>query len=199
VTIGTLSRLTRALDRAARAHAIRRGMGIYLTEFGVQSRPDPFIGVSFTAQAEFRSMSERIAYRNARVRAFSQYLMTDDQPRAGPASQRYSGFESGLRTSSGRAKASYDGFRLPLVAHRGRRRVTLWGLVRPHRGRATVSIDYRSRRGHAWHLLKHDRTEGRGYWSTTTRYRADRRYRVRWRDPGGVWRAGPTTRVYSRG
>src|SRR3954451_2841993 len=45
VTIGVLSRLTRALDAESRKHRIRRGMPIYLTEFGIQSKPDPFIGV----------------------------------------------------------------------------------------------------------------------------------------------------------
>ena len=61
VTIATLSRLRRALDRAGRARAVRRGLGMYLTEFGIQSRPDPYVGVSETKQAEYRSIAERIA------------------------------------------------------------------------------------------------------------------------------------------
>ena len=36
-------------------------MGLYLTEFGVQSEPDPYVGVSETQQAEYRSIAERIA------------------------------------------------------------------------------------------------------------------------------------------
>src|SRR3954451_13705583 len=52
VTIGVLSRLTRALDYYGRKGRIRRNMPIYLTEFGIQSKPDPFIGVSYQQQAE---------------------------------------------------------------------------------------------------------------------------------------------------
>src|SRR3954471_15420784 len=37
VTIGVLSRLTSALDHYSRLHRIRRGMPVYLTEFGIQS------------------------------------------------------------------------------------------------------------------------------------------------------------------
>jgi hypothetical protein len=59
------------------------------------------------------------------VRAFSQYLMRDDLPRAGSAGERY------------------GGFRLPLVAERGTR---LWGLVRPASGSTTVRIEYRQPR-----------------------------------------------------
>jgi hypothetical protein len=192
VTIGSLSRLTRALDRARRAHAVRKRIDVYLTEFGVQSEPDPYAGVSETRQAEYRSIGERIAYRNPRVRAFSQYLMRDDLPRAGSAYRRYGGFESGLRHSGGAAKLAYDGFRLPLVAERGRR-TSLWGLVRPADGRTSVRIEYRNRGSSTWRTLKRDRTDSRGYWSTTTSYRPGRSYRVVWRDF-----AGPRTRAYRR-
>src|SRR5215212_3533651 len=62
VTIGVISRLTRALDRAGRAGAIRRGLGVYLTEFGIQSSPDPIFGVSLARQAEYLGIAEHVAY-----------------------------------------------------------------------------------------------------------------------------------------
>ena len=199
VTIATLSRLTRALDRARRAHAVRHRVDLYLTEFGVQSAPDPINGVSEAKQAEYRSIGELIAYRNPRVRAFSQYLMRDDLPRPGTRSERYGGFESGLRHSDGDRKPAYDGFRLPLVARRtSRHRTYLWGLVRPADGRATVLIEYRNRGSSRWRTLKHDHTDSRGYWSTTTSYRSGRSYRVRWTAQDGTAYTGPRTRVYSR-
>ncbi len=115
--IGVLPRLVTALDKAAKAGVVTKKLPIYLTEFGIQSVPDPFFGVSLQRQAEYRSYSERIAYDNSRVAAFSQYLLTDDLPRADvPESQKYGGFESGLRTTGGKAKPALDGFRLPLVA-----------------------------------------------------------------------------------
>jgi hypothetical protein len=190
VTIGSLSRLTRALDRARRAGAVRKRVDLYLTEFGVQSEPDPINGVSETRQAEYRSIGELIAYRNPRVRAFSQYLMRDDLPRPGRAYLRYGGFESGLRHSGGEAKRALDGFRLPLVGERGTR---LWGLVRPAAGPTSVRIEYRDRGSSSWRTLKRDRTDSRGYWATRTSYRSGRWYRVRW----GEF-TGPPTRAYRR-
>jgi hypothetical protein len=192
VTIGSLSRLTRALDRAARAGAVRRRLGIYLTEFGIQSKPDPHYGVGELRQAEYRSIGERIAWRNGRVRAFSQYLMRDDDPRTGR--DRFGGFESGLRYHDGDRKKAYNGFRLPMVARRAGRRVRLWGLVRPAAGRTRVEIRYRDRRG-GWKRLKRDRTDRRGYWRTTTRYKRRRSYAVRWNAPGDRRYHGPRTRV----
>jgi hypothetical protein len=192
VTIGSLSRLTKALDRARRAHAVRKRVDLYLTEFGVQSEPDPVSGVSEERQAEYRSIGELIAYRNPRVRAFSQYLMRDDLPRPGRAYLRYGGFESGLRHSDGEAKLAYDGFRLPLVAERGHR-TRLWGLVRPASGKTSVRIEYRNRGSSRWRTLKSDHTDSRGYWVTTTSARSGRSYRVSWDDF-----TGPQTRVYRR-
>ena len=54
---------------AARA-AMRATLPIYLTEFGIQSTPDRFLGVSLTKQPEYRAISERLAYSNPRVKAF---------------------------------------------------------------------------------------------------------------------------------
>lgn len=195
VTIGVLSRLNSALAAAERNGLLSRDTGIYITEFGIQSKPDLVSGVSFTAQAEQRSLSELLAYANPRVRVFAQYLLRDDLPREGPAASRYSGFETGLLTSGGNEKLSYEAFRLPLVARRASaHRTALWGLVRPAARRVTVSIDIRSRHGD-WHYLKHDQTDSRGYWRTATTFVSDRRYRVRWRDAAGVQHTGPLTRM----
>src|SRR5690348_6966265 len=153
-------------------------MPIYLAEFGIQSKPDPYYGVSGARQAEYRAIAERIAYNNGRVRAFSQYCLRDDLPRKGRPYIRYGGFESGLRHSWGRKKKAYNGFMLPLVADRtSRRRVSLWGLVRPAHGRTGVTVQYRNKHGHRWRTLKGDRTDHRGYWRTTTGYRGGRSYR----------------------
>ena len=184
VTIGVLSRLVKALDRYSK----HRKLPIYLTEFGIQSKPDPIYGVSELRQNEYRAISEKIAFDNRRVRAFSQYLMRDDLPRSG--ADRFGGFESGLRYANGRKKAAYDGFRLPLVADRKGGKVKLWGLVRPATGATKVRVEYRGKKG--WKDLARVRTNGRGVWKDTTRYRGKRVvYRVRW----GSF-SGPPTHVY---
>lgn len=196
VTIGVLSRLTRALDRATRARAFRRRskMPLWLTEFGIQSTPDRYFGVSLAKQVEFRAIAERMAWSNPRVRAFSQYLLRDDQPIAGKTgSERYGGFQSGLRFATGREKPSLSGFRLTLSALRKGARVSLWGVVRPATGPVTASVLVGDRGSKRFRTLRRVRTDSRGYFTLRTRYKKGRRYRLRWEGQQGY-----PVRVYER-
>lgn len=194
VTIGVLSRLTRMMDHAGNAGAIPRRLPLYLTEFGIQSAPDPVFGVPLQRQNEYRALSERIAYENPRVAGFSQYLLRDDKPRAGSVLARYSGFESGLLTSSGKAKPALDGFRLVLSAVRGKSAVSLWGLVRPAQGATQVRLESRAGARGAWGALASVKTDAAGVFSKSTPFRASRQYRVLWTAPDGMTRTGPATR-----
>jgi hypothetical protein len=196
VMIGVLGRLVTALDKAGKAGAVNRSLPIYLTEFGIQSKPDPVIGVSLQQQAEYRSYSERIAYYTPRVKAFSQYLLTDDKPREGVSPLlRYSGFESGLRTSAGKAKPSLAGFRLPLVAKKLGGKVTLWGLARPAKGATSVVVQQHEK-GHSWKTLATVRTNSRGVWTRKASLGgSEREWRVSWTDPSGKKFTGPATRA----
>jgi hypothetical protein len=194
VSIGSLSRLSAALDKAARAGAIARGRGIYLTEFGIQSWPDKRAGVKPARQAEYIAISERIAYANPRVRAFSQYLLRDDQPRRGvPRLQRYPGFETGLRTSKGKKKPAYDAFILPLAATRYGSRDVLWGRVRPAIGPTQVTIEHKIGKG-KWRQLTTLQTSG--VYGFGTAHRSKHRYRAKWTRPDGVTITGPRIRAY---
>jgi hypothetical protein len=185
VTIGTISRLTSALDRAGRTGNIARSLPIWLTEFGVQSTPDRFAGVSLSKQIEFRAIGERLSYSTSRVAAFSQYLLTDDPPVEGvTASQRYGNFESGLRFSTGREKPSLACFRLPIVALRSGSAVSLWGLGRPATGRTAVEVQIKDRQG-GYRTLKRVTTNGAGGFVTRTTFRDGRRYRLRWNGETG--------------
>jgi hypothetical protein len=198
VTIGVLSRLTSALGRAAKAGAINGNMPIYLTEFGIESKPDPIRGVSLQRQSEYRAISERIAYENPRVVAFSQYLLRDDLPVAGvPTIARYPGFETGLFTSSGRPKPSYDGFRLPLAVRRGKSKVSIWGLVRPAGGPTTATIEARSGGKGPFHVLTTVQTDARGYFTKTAGLVKGREWRLVWKAPDGAMLRGTPTRAYA--
>jgi Cellulase (glycosyl hydrolase family 5) len=191
VTYGVLSRLTRALTRAGHAGAITPNLGVYLTEFGVQSRPDTIVGVSLTTQAAWRSRAERLASSNGRVKLFSQYLMRDDAD--------LGGFQTGLRFADGQAKPVYDEFRLPLNAHRSGSRVSIWGLVRPQLGgagyldplgRQKVDVYYRDKGSKRSKKLRSKTTTTRGTWSTSAPYRSGRRFEVRWSAPNGTRYSG---------
>jgi hypothetical protein len=196
VNIATLGRLSRALDRAARAGAIASGRDIYLTEYGIQSLPDRIAGVSFSRQAEYLAISERIAYANPRVKAFSQYLMRDDAPRKRvPRSERYSGFESGLKRHNGVAKPSYRAFAVPLAVTAYGRSDVLWGRVRPARGVTPVTIEY-ERRGKSWRRLTSTQTNAQGIFGLRSDHHDGQHYRIKWTRPDGSTLTGPPIRAY---
>ena len=187
-----LSRLTTALNRAGKAGAITRGLGIYLTEFGIQSTPDP-LGVSLTKQAEYNAIAEHMAFVNTRVRSFSQYLLGDDKPRkARSRVERYGGFESGLRRANGKAKPSYDAFRLPLAAEAYGPSDVLWGRVRPSAVKTQVTILASRRKGKPFKPLRTVQTNSRGVYGLRAKHHDKQRYRVQWTAPDGkVWRGPP--------
>lgn len=198
VTIGALSRLSRALDLAARAHAIPAGLPIYLTEFGVQSKPNKEIGVSAAQQAQFDAITEHIAYSNPRVAAFSQYLLKDD-PVLGSAGASvrggYVGFQTGLEYVSGQPKPLYTGFPVPLTVTKLHRGFALWGLVRPAAKATKVTILVRTRGSKHYRALRTLTTNSLGYWSfnSTT---SGSSWRVRWVSPSGVKYEGPPITAY---
>jgi hypothetical protein len=193
VMIGTLGRLVTALDRAATAGAVRRDLPIYITEFGVQSYPNPVVGVPLATQAEFDAIGERIAWSNPRVASFSQYLLQDDHPRDG----RVVGFQSGLETFTGRAKPAYQAFRLPLTVTRTRYSVSFWGLVRPATGPTTLMLQYSSDGGRSWHGLDTEHTGSSGYWTGTGRFVTGRLWRASWVAAGGQTFRGSPIRAYT--
>jgi hypothetical protein len=188
VTIGSLSRLTRALQRAEKLRKLPKRTPIYLTEFGIQSVPDPLYGVSEQRQNEFRAISERIAFENPRVKWFSQYLLRDDDHlKKGPRISRYPGFESGLRFANGKPKLALRSFAVPLTALRRGSGVSLWGQARRAHRRVTVTILANNRK------YVRVRTDSRGYFRKQVQFVKGRSYRLRW---GG--RTSAPVRVYSR-
>src|SRR5918911_877412 len=106
----------------------------------------------------------------------------------GPRLQRYSGFETGLRTSRGRKKPAYNGFMLPLAVKQYGASDVLWGRVRPATGPTQVTIQHKLGGGR-WKRLTVVPTSG------VYGFRADHKvrqlYRVKWRRPGGGTIVGP--------
>ncbi len=194
VTIGVISRLVRALDRAGNAGALSRRLGIYLTEFGIQSHPDRVSGVSRARQPAYYAISEHIAYVNPRVALFSQYLMADDVPRE--KGYRFGGFESGLRRSNGRRKPAYRAFANPLAVENYGRTDVLWGLIRPQSSETEVTIEIKRRPGRDWAVLDRLTTTSTGVFGLDARHRDGQRYRVRWTDADGREYIGPPIRAY---
>lgn len=197
VTIGVLDRLTSSLDKAAKAGAINSKVKVYLTEFGVQSYPDLSAGVPLATQSDLRSTAEKIAWSNPRVYGFSQYLLRDDKTNSGTSTtQRYSGFQSGLETDTGKKKPSYDGFRLPLVATLVGTKVSLWGLVRPSDGATRVTV-YQAEKGKPWKALKTIATKSDKSWTLSATNAKNRLWRVMWKNADGEKFYGSATKAYT--
>jgi hypothetical protein len=194
VTIGVISRLVRALDRAGRAGGLPKRLKIYLTEFGIQSFPDKISGVSLARQPAYYAIAEHIAYVNSRVAMISQYLMRDDEPRS--SGYRYRGFESGLRRSNGRKKPAYNAFFTPLSAERYGKRDVLWGRVRPRDERQQVTIEQRRKGKRKWTKLRTLSTNSHGVFGLTATHRNGQAFRVRWTSASGRSRVGPPIKAY---
>jgi hypothetical protein len=188
VSIGALSRITRALNRAAAAGALPAALPVYITEFGIVSKPSRYLGVPVSVQAEWDAIAERIAYSNPRVASFSQYLLRDDPIR------RYSvGFQTGLEYVNGRPKPLLAGFPVPLTIIRSGGGSRLWGFIRPARGVTTLTVEARRFGTSRFTAVATVRTNPAGYWTLTSSVRA-RQWRVRWISPDGKTYVGAPIR-----
>ncbi len=138
ITIGSLSRITQALDRAGYAHALPGHLPVYITEFGIMSKPNRYQGVPAAQQAEYDAIAERIAYSNPRVASFAQYLLKDDP--TPPSGSRRVAFQTGLEYASGLPKPVFAGFPVPLTVTRRGHSFALWGYVRVAGATTTLTV-----------------------------------------------------------
>jgi hypothetical protein len=176
-SIGTLSRVTRLLDQlgSRRRFTIRRGMPLWITEFGFQTDPpDDLSGAPIRRVPGYMGESEWLAFRNSRVASYSQYPLVDD--RGGGGSNRTVGFQSGLRFADGRAKPGvYRAFELPFHVRRvSRTTVEVFGGVRNASG---GTVEVQSRRGRSYSRLGTARLSSRGYFRRTFRASGTRYFR----------------------
>jgi hypothetical protein len=189
INLATIDRMVRALRKAAAAGATKGRLGLYVTEYGVQSRPGAG-GVSLKRQAAYLAISEFMTWSNRRIRSYAQYLLRDDPP------QYEFSFTTGLRLHSGRAKPSLRSFPLTLLAKRIGSRVRIWGHVRPGTGPYRVEVRVSSGSGPS-RKLRTVGTDRRGYFSFVSAYRPGRRWGARCTLPDGRKLAGPYTHAFS--
>lgn len=164
-TIGTLSRVTRTLDRLRSRHRFSgpRRIPLWLTEFGVQTDPPDFLfGAPIKRVPAYLGLSERLAYRNSRVASYSQYPLVDDSSN--------SGFQSGLRFSNGKPKPGvYTEYKMPIyVTRSGSSSVGFFGGVRAADGGGSVLLESRLGKG-KWTKLKTVKLGQHGYFNVRAR------------------------------
>jgi hypothetical protein len=161
--LASIRNLYRVLDQGAKRKRIGSKAPVFLTEYGIQTKPpDPF-GVSLGTQARYINQADWMAYRDSRIRSVSQYELND------PPEENQ--FNTGLRKTNGDAKPSLASYRLPIWVSRGR----VWGQVRAASG-GTAEIQWRSSSKRAFKKYKTVKLNSRGYFDQKVSRR------------GGQWR-----------
>jgi hypothetical protein len=121
-----IPKVERALDRLLSVYGSSRQMPIYSTEFGYKTDPPFPGGVPPEQAAYYLNWAEYIGWSDHRVLTDDQFLLMD--PRVGS-------FDTGLEFIGGKRKPSYDAYRmpiyLPVTTGTARRKLEVWGGVRP--------------------------------------------------------------------
>jgi hypothetical protein len=115
---------------------VKRDFGpkrIWLTEYGYETNPPDPNGVSWAQQAQFVAQAALRATEAPSVDVLIQFMIQDES--------RANGWQSGLISSTGLPKPSFNSFMLPIaVAARTGRRTTIWGQVRPGFGQRRYQL-----------------------------------------------------------
>jgi hypothetical protein len=183
--------LARIYQRYGQKTQSRRGVPLYLTEYGYQTKPDP-LSVSFNKQAAWINEAEYIAYKNPNVRAVNQFLLVDDAPVPGVDPKKnpglaYRTFQSGLESLSGKRKPSYKAYETPIFVKQQRvrrgRSTGIFGGLRPAEAGTTVraKIQFRSGGGKRWRTRKTVSVGGpRHYFETRVTVPSSGYLRIAW-------------------
>jgi hypothetical protein len=176
VALASIPRLTRTLDRLQAVAALdptTRRFNVYVDEYGYQTRPpDKVGGVAVSRQDRWLQRAAYIAWRNPRIKLFTQYLWRDEPRSKGG----YGGWQSGLRYTNGGPKPALAHFDTPFQLDAARNR--LWGQVRPG-GRETVVVQQRPHKSGGWRTLATVQTDARGYWTLVRHLRPGTAYRFK--------------------
>ena len=106
---------------------VRRDFGpkrIWLTEYGYATKPPSPAGVSWNQQAQYLAEAAWRVRSTPYVDVLIQFMLEDES--------RKNGWTTGLISSTGLLKPSFNSFMMPIVeAARTGLRTTIWGQIRP--------------------------------------------------------------------
>ena len=183
-TLPDLDHLAQTADAGVHAWGGSRSYQIYNDEFGWITNPpngNPKQRyVSPATAAYYINWAEYLSWRNPNVASYDQYLLADP-PGHYP-------FSSGLETSSGRKKATYDAYRMPLympkTSFSSSQAVTVWGEARPAKygtGTQAVAIQFQAKGKGSWKTLR--TVTSKTYFSVTQRFPASGNVRLAYTYP----------------
>jgi hypothetical protein len=135
VEFSQIPHLTNALDRIQHAYGSSTKLGVYITEYGYITHP-PNVGTAFLSPeraGSYLNWSEYLVWRNPRIASTMQYQLFD--PPFGPSLFGEGGFATGLVSSTGKPKATFYAYRMPIwmpVTHTSSGSgLEVWGCARP--------------------------------------------------------------------
>jgi hypothetical protein len=135
-TFSELPRLWGQLDKVMKVYGSHTKYTIYNDEYGYITHP-PNKGqfASPTTAAYYINWAEYLSWKTSRIASTMQYLLYDPPP---SKLLPMGGFDSGLLTTNGRPKPSYDAYRLPVflpvTTTSPGRNIEVWGCARPAPG-----------------------------------------------------------------
>jgi hypothetical protein len=162
LTMANIANLGTLLDdlSAKTNNNIRRGMDLFMTEFGFETNPpDPFSGVPLATQAAFNTIGEYQAWSNPRIVSQAQFLLRDVSPvRSHPKTSKayWFTYQSGLYFLNGYPKPAVTAYTMPFLItgstpapESGVPIVDFWGQLRllPNGAQATATIQWRAKDG----------------------------------------------------
>jgi hypothetical protein len=134
-SLGNIRRLIKTIDAAHFRWGSDAEPDVWITEYGFQTAPEPYVPVSYSQQAVWNSWAEWMAYRNPRIASFAQFLLYDDRPDMSPGLERrrrWATWQSGLLSSDGTPKPAMEEFHRPIYVRRLRgRELLVFGTLRP--------------------------------------------------------------------
>jgi hypothetical protein len=191
ITIGSLSRLSAVMRQGAKAGAVPRGLSssLYLTEFGVSSKPPgKRYSVPLRTQALWLNQADYIAYRNPAVRSVAQYELRDNHGYSRTT------FQTGLCFDSSPCspKLAWHAYQVPLYVVKRGGSVTIFGGARRGNNGSAETIDIQHGDGSGdFTTVRNVPLNRMGWFTASLPYQAGP-WRLQWTPAGG----GPA--LYSR-
>ena len=195
-----LTTLEHTLDGALAAYGSSHRFPLWDTEFGYQTNPPETIlrSISPNKAAYYANWAEYLSWLDPRVVSWDQYLLADPPPP--------SMFDTGIEFSTGRQKATYAAFRMPVflpatVAKAGHA-LRVWGCVRPahyvladSRTPQFASIQFQPASGGSFKTVKRVLlTDSYGYFEAPVAFPSSGNVRISWLYPRRMGGA----RIHSR-
>jgi hypothetical protein len=218
-SLADIGNLTGALDHVNRVYGSSEHFPIYNTEYGYITSPPkispdhsskpPEYYVSPATAAAYLNQAEYMSWRNPRIQSFMQYLLQDPEPRT--KATDYGGYASGLETFSGKPKATYYAWRLPLylpvTAAKLGASLQVWGDVRPAHYALlddpsepeSVTVEFEPTGAPSFSTIDTvPLTSPQGYFDTQVAFISSGTVRLMWTYPSDDMMLLPGTVAYSR-